>query len=340
MVPIFIIGTERSGSNLLRLILNAHSEIAVPHPPHVIKIFAPLASRYGDLGQDARFRTLVDDVCRMVELHPYPWGFRLDREKAFRQAKGRDLISIYFAVYDQYREHAGKRRWACKSTFMIEHVDEVLRYHPEAKFLYLVRDGRDVAVSARHSIFNRYHVYYTARRWKREQHLGLHWLSVLPKEQILLLTYEDLTDKPADTVRRICSFLGVPVESAMLEHHRSPEAKLSGSLSLSWKNTSRPVFSGNSGKFRACLSDEEIFLFESVAHEELQQLGYPLLHPLEQLQKQRETHAKPRPGYLLAELLLRLKTEAAHLLSDRSAAARIRKGAYLSYLKAVRRLQF
>lgn len=340
MVPIFIIGTERSGTNLLRLILNAHSGIAVPHPPHIMKLFTPLVPRYGDLGQDARFRKLIEDVCRMVELHPYPWELRLDREKIFRQAKGRDLISVYFAIYDRYREQSGKRRWACKSTFMIEHVAEILQYHPEAKFIYLVRDGRDVAVSARASIFNRYHVYYAARRWKGEQQLGLSWLRVLPQDRILLLKYEDLIADPAEAVRRLCSFLGEPNEDAMLDYHRSPEARKSGSLSLSWENTSRPVISGNAGKFRTCLSEQEIMLFEGIAHEELQQLGYPLVNPAERLAEQRATITRPRLKYLFSELMLSLKAEAAHFLNDRSALARFRKGIYMRYLRAVRGLPF
>ena len=49
--PLFIIGTERSGSNLLRLILDAHPGITVPHPPHVMNYFAALEGRYGDLQQ-------------------------------------------------------------------------------------------------------------------------------------------------------------------------------------------------------------------------------------------------------------------------------------------------
>ena len=47
--PLFIIGTERSGSNLLRVILDAHSRISVPHPPHIMRYFSPLVARYGDL---------------------------------------------------------------------------------------------------------------------------------------------------------------------------------------------------------------------------------------------------------------------------------------------------
>src|SRR3989338_8267058 len=141
--PIFIIGTERSGTNLLRLILNAHPNIAVPHPPHIMRNFSGLAPLYRNLGKDANFRRLIGDVVRSVELHPYPWGIRLDRGRIFKEASGRDLISIFFCVYGQFLESTGKRRWGCKSTFMLHHVDAVLKCYPSARFIYMARDGRD-----------------------------------------------------------------------------------------------------------------------------------------------------------------------------------------------------
>ena len=135
--PVFIIGPERSGTNLLRLILNSHSSITVPHPPHIMKFFHPIEKIYGDLNDDKNFRKLINDVCRLVELHTYPWGINPDRKKTFARVKDRTLISINFELYNQYREYAGKKRWVCKSTFMIHHVAEILKYFPNARFLYM-----------------------------------------------------------------------------------------------------------------------------------------------------------------------------------------------------------
>ncbi|MDA8432380.1 MAG: sulfotransferase [Nitrospiraceae bacterium] len=336
--PIFIIGTERSGTNLLRLILNSHSGIAVPHPPHIMKFFQPLLPLYGDLSQERNFRRLIGDVCRVVELHPYSWEMRPDREAVFGNAEDRDLMAVYFEVYDQYRAYAGKRRWACKSTFMIEHVAEVLRRRPGAKFIYMVRDGRDVAVSAKSSIFNRCHAYYVAELWSREQRLGLSWLSRLPAERIMLLKYEELLRDPGCVTERICSFLGEPFEDRMLEYHRSGEASKSGGLSLSWKNTSMPVMRDNAGKYRRLLSEKEVLLFETVAGEELKELGYGLAFPGAPLEKGRMTPGA-RFSYRAGDALLRIRAEARHMLRDKSTADRLKKLGYLRYLRLMRGLQ-
>ncbi len=134
MEPIFIIGTERSGTNLLRLILNSHSNIAIPHPPHIMKNFFKLEPLYGDLDSDANFKKLVKDVVIVVELHPYPWGIKLDKQRIFRDAEERKLINVFFAIYNQYLASTNKKRWGCKSTFMIHHVALIRRYYPHAKF--------------------------------------------------------------------------------------------------------------------------------------------------------------------------------------------------------------
>jgi hypothetical protein len=335
--PIFIIGTERSGTNLLRLILNSHSSIAVPHPPHIMKFFDPLVSSYGDLANDRNFRQLINDVCRMVELHPYPWEIKPERERVFLHAQDRSLISIYFAIYDQYLEFTGKKRWACKSTFMIEHVAEILRYYPDARFIYMVRDGRDVAVSAKSSIFNHFHVYYSARRWKREQQAGLSWLSGLPPKQIMLLKYENLITDPASVTESICGFLGERFEERMLEYYLSREAKKSGSLSISWENTAKPVLSNNAEKFRQCLTEKEVLLFEAIAGNELNELGYPLTHPLKKLQEMHDVMMQPKFNYRLSESLMCLRAEATHLYKDRNAAMRLKKLLFLKYIHMVRR---
>jgi hypothetical protein len=274
----------------------------------------------------------------MVELHPYPWEIRPDRERVFREARDRNLLCIYFAIYDQYLAFTGKKRWCCKSTFMIEQVGEVLRYYPAARFIFMVRDGRDVAVSAKSSIFNHFHVYYSARRWQREQRLGLDWLARLPAEQIMLLKYEELLADPPAVVRRLCAFLGEEFEEQMLEYHRSREAQKSGSLSISWENTAKPVLRDNAAKFRRQLTEQEILQIEAIACAELRELGYALTHPLEQLMQRGEEMNEERSSYRLAESTRKVRAEVNHLLRDKNSLARWRKTFYLKGISILRKL--
>jgi hypothetical protein len=329
--PFFIVGTERSGSNLLRLMLNEHPSLAIPHPPHILKELGPLEARYGDLRDDARFRRLVDDAARLVELHFFPWDVALDRAAAFREAPGRDVYGVKAAFYDQYRRAKGKARWGCKSTFVIHYVENVRRHHPEAQFIHLVRDGRDVAVSAKKSVFNHFHPHYVGKLWAEQQRLAVRWAATLPRERWLTVKYEDLVEDPARTLRGVCGFLKEDYSDALLRYHESGEAKELAGQSRSWKNVDRPVLKTGRAKYKTELTAAEVRAFERQAAPELRHFGYPL-----------EGNPAPAPsraaraGYWLSETLQSAAETARSLVSDRNAFTQLKKRLFVMKLRLIR----
>ena len=87
------IGTQRSGSNLLRIMLDQFPEVFGPHPPHILITFYPLLNYYGNLETTENFKKLINDVCTMVELNPVEWeGLALDRQKIFESCRKRTLL--------------------------------------------------------------------------------------------------------------------------------------------------------------------------------------------------------------------------------------------------------
>jgi len=81
MSPSFMIGTQRSGSNMLRLMINQLSQVVSPHTPHIFERLYLLVDGYPDLENTNNFEVLIDDVCKLVELNPVEWeGFDLDRK--------------------------------------------------------------------------------------------------------------------------------------------------------------------------------------------------------------------------------------------------------------------
>ncbi len=330
--PIFIIGTERSGTNLLRAILNSHSNIAIPHPPHIMENFFKIEPLYSVFGESG-FKAMINDVVRMVELHPYSWPIRIDRERIFIEAKSRDLINIFFCIYEQYLEYTGKKRWGCKSTFMINHVALVRHYYPKAQFIYMVRDGRDVAVSAQKSIFNNYSIYYIARRWQKEQGLGIYWLNKLSREEIYLLKYEDLIDSPLETINKICIFLGETFENRMLEFFQDKDIQKGAALSVSWKNMARPIIKGNYDKYKYELTKKDIELFEALTWREMDYFSYKLTNPvyfLESFARQKE-----RPGFYdnFQEVMGFLKIQFFAFFTDKNNFLRYKKRIFLNLLR-------
>lgn len=271
--PIFIIGTERSGSNLLRLILNTHSEICVPHPPHIFKFFGKIYSNNYDLN-DKNFERLTRDVCLLVNNHINPWEIKIKPESIAKKSRSKSLYGIYEAIYDEYLIYSGKKRWGCKSTFMVEYIDEICKHVKEPKFLWLIRDVRDVVVSSKKSVFNPNHPYFVSKLWNAQQELGLAAERKLPKNQILRIKYEDLVAMPHETVRNITDFLEISFQNKMLDYYKTSTAKKSGNLSVSWENTSKPIIKDNYMKFPNSLSKKEIELIEYISGSMLQEFGY------------------------------------------------------------------
>lgn len=336
MEPIFIIGSERSGTNLLRLILNCHSNIAIPHPPHILKNFFKLESLYSDLKKDTNFKRLIKDVVRMIELHPYSWGIIIDKEKIFNNVKERNLINVFFTIYDQNLENTNKKRWGCKSTFMINHVALIRHYYPSAKFIYMVRDGRDVAASAKKAIFNRYSIYYIAQLWKREQQIGIYWLRKLSRNNIFLIQYENLLTDPKKWVKAICSYLDEPYQENMLNFFKTEEAKKSSSISTAWKNTSKPIIKNNLGKFKIELNKNKIDLFETIAAPELDYFSYKLTKPFYISEGICARGIKFRIVYLLEEIFLMLKVQVKYFFSDKNNLLRYKKFWFLKLIRIIR----
>lgn len=320
--PIFIIGTERSGSNLLRLILNAHSEIAVPHPPHVMSYFGPLEKHYGDLSREANFRRLTRDVIVHIRSHIHPWEIRIDEEELVTTASPRDLFGIYAALYEQFMKAMGKRRWGCKSTFMIHYVKRILACYPEAKLIWLVRDPRDVALSSQSSVFNPYHPYYTAQLWAGQQELGLKLEAAYQPANLLRVYYEELIARPQETVERVCRFIGVTFEPTMLRFFETPEARTSASLAQDWRNTAVPILSNNANKFLSRMSAQDVAIIEAVAGETMRKLNYEKagveVAP-------NSTGRLRRAHYWIKNELLRLRVEYRSVRHDRNQWLRWRR---------------
>jgi hypothetical protein len=275
MDAIFMVGEQRSGSNLLRVMLGQAPDIAAPHPPHILQRLMPLLPLYGDLENEATFRLLVDDVCRLVEYNPVPWEqiTTFNRGDVVRRCRARSLLAVFGAMMDIYAEVNGKNKWLCKSMTNIRYAQELDAYFREPKYIYLYRDGRDVVLSFTKAVIGDKHPYVIAHKWAELQRLCLHHRERAP-ERVFSLCYEELIADPEAVLRRLCPFLGIAYRDTMLAGHTSPEASRTARSSSLWENLTKPIMRDNSRKFLKELSVEDIKIIESVAGDCLDTLGY------------------------------------------------------------------
>lgn len=274
-MSVFMIGIQRSGSNLLRLMLNQLPDIAAPHPPHILQRMMPLVPGYGNLEIKANFMLLVDDVCRLVEHNPVPWeGVDLNRDTVVKRCREHTLMAVFGAVYDLMAEAKGAKTWCCKSLANINYLPEIEAYFTSAKYIYLYRDGRDVAVSFRKAVVGEKHFYHIAREWAATQQLALSMRDQIGPRRFFPVKYEDLTKDTERTMRALCDFLDTPYSASMLDFHQSEEAQRAAKSSDLWGNVVNPVMQNNSRKFLKEASESDIRIFESVAGNVMDALEY------------------------------------------------------------------
>jgi hypothetical protein len=275
MQPIFMIGTQRSGSNLLRLMLNQLDEIASPHPPHILKRMFPLLEYYGSLSIPYNFYQLTNDVCRLVELNPVHWeNVTFNRDEVISRCREHSLIALHGSVYDICTESWDAQTWCCKSLNNIEYVNEIERYFNEPRYIYLYRDGRDVALSFKKAVVGEKHIYNIASTWAKTQNIALKLKERFDSTRFFSISYEDLVTNTESSAKRLCGFLGIPYKSHMLEFYQSAEATRAAESSALWGSLTKPVLKNNTQKYLHEASQEDIAIFESVAGHILDKLGY------------------------------------------------------------------
>ncbi len=279
MDALFMVGEQRSGSNLLRIMLGQADEIAAPHPPHILQRIMPLLPLYGDLEDKDAFALLVDDVCRLIEKNPVAWEpiHTFDRDDVMSRCKVPSLVAVFGAVMDIYASANGKSKWLCKSMTYIKYANAFNAYFDNPKYIYLYRDARDVTLSFTKAVVGDKHPYMIAQKWAELQRLCIAEQERSPK-QVFGVCYEELTADPESVLRRLCQFLGIAYKDAMLNGHTSSEANRTAKSSSLWGNLTKPVMRHNSQKFLKGLSEEAIRIVESVAGDCLDALGYDRVH--------------------------------------------------------------
>ena len=278
--PIQMIGTQRSGSNLLRLLLNQYPSIVAPHPPHILQRFFPLLSVYGDLSVRENMAELTNDICLLVEKNPVPWnGISLDREKIVNCCNSNNIVQIFKEVYDEMARCNNASMWICKSMANVQYADLMEQQGLEPLYIYLYRDGRDVACSFKKAIVGEKHIYHIAKQWRKDQLECLQLREKITPDRFFQISYESLIKTPELEMIRLSGFLKLKYDPAIFNYYQSDESKTTSIAGKMWANVARPIFDNNSKKYLTELSKEEVVIFESVAGDVLEILGYRLEYP-------------------------------------------------------------
>ncbi len=294
---VFIVGCPRSGTTLLQRMVDAHPDIAITRQSRFIPNY--YEKRKGLSPEGLVTPELVDRLIEERRFKNLKVG-REDLERLIPPSEPVPYASFVTGIFDLHGEVAGKRFVGDKTPAYVRSVPTLHELWPEAKFVHLIRDGRDVFLSlegwsktgsaaGRFATWAENPAPTTALWWKWNVRLGQEDGNPLGPELYHEVRYEELVAEPEGTCERLCSFLGLPYDDAMLRFH---EGREKADPNLDAKRAWRPVTAG----LRTWESDilsGDAERFEAAGGDLLDELGY--------------ARAAPRPSSRIVEETSRIR---------------------------------
>jgi hypothetical protein len=259
---------------MLRLMLNNHSKLAIPHESVFITEFFQRLSEYGDLSDRDNAQRLLVDVSQHYMVKRGKLIVDADAILSYQIKTYRDLIS---AIFQTYASALGKSRWGDKTPSYTSDIDIIRSIFPEAKIIHLVRDGRDVVLSHKSIEWASGNLPKLVLDWKWKTTIA-HKVGSVLGDDFLEIRYEDLIRHPEGILRRICNFLHEPYDEKMLNYSEKA-SELVPAESLKWhRNSILPPDPSQINMWKTRLSKAERIIFEQLAGETLGLFGYELEH--------------------------------------------------------------
>jgi hypothetical protein len=254
--------------------LDAHPQLAIPAETH----FLPRVAR---CESPAAAVELIRSASTWRDLN---LAGDVLAARAAGAGNARDVVREMYALY---AEGQGKPRWGDKTPAYVRSMSVVAELLPEARFVHIIRDGRDVAASVRGLWFGGDTVADSARwwsesiAWARRDGAGVAYVEV---------RYEDLVRDPEPVLRRICEFVELEWQPAMLDYPRRAGSRLAelrndvvrvdGAVTTGAQRmhlhrlTLGPPVATRIGRWRSELAPADVAAFEAVAGPLLRELGY------------------------------------------------------------------
>jgi hypothetical protein len=220
----FVVGVGRSGTTLLRMMLDAHPELAIPPETHFV---LPFIQASGKVRFNPRLatRAIVRDERRRWNDFGLDQAELLARLEAVEPFNTTDALRAFYLLYAH--KH-GKPRWGDKTPDYVRKMKKVQKTLPEARFIHVIRDGRDAGLSQNARVVNRgkdpVPPREMARRWRKRIIKSRD--DAAEVEGYLEVRYEDLVLDTESVLRRVCELVEVDFDPAMLAYHERAEERL------------------------------------------------------------------------------------------------------------------
>ena len=280
---VFIVGCPRSGTTLLQRIVDAHPDVAIVFETHWIARWFEKRKGLtpdGMVTEELVWRLFEDRRFKNLKI-----GHK-EVERLISSSKPMSYPAFVTALFDLHGRVKGKRLVGDKTPAYVRSIPMLHALFPGARFVHIVRDGRDVALSitnwdradsaaGRFATWDEDPLVTTALWWEWNVRLGREDGEVLGPELYHEMHYEKLVSEPDEESEALCGFLGVPYNEAMLRFY---EGREKADPDLDAKKAWHPITPGLRD-WRSQMTLDDISRFEAAAGDLLDELGYPRAVP-------------------------------------------------------------
>lgn len=265
----YIVGSGRSGTSLLRAMLDSHPDMAIPNETHFVVSGGRRRGRY-ERSDGFDIERLVADFgplisrelrCELVEIRG-----------ALSEAEPRTFPDAIRAIFSWYAAQRGKTRYGNKSPVHALAMPELASLFPEARFIHIIRDGRDVALSYVDAPVGPQTLEAAALKWRRFVRRAREGGRLVGPGRYIEVRYEELTQQTEDVLRLVCEFIGLEFDDRMLRYHERVEEAFGGPVPQQHRNLHRPP--SRVRDWREQLTPDAVAGVELIAGPTLNELGY------------------------------------------------------------------
>jgi len=270
--PLFIVGLPRSGTKLLRGLLNQHPAIGLTRvESRLLPYWYKNWGQFGDLSKKNVFHQFYLNTVGLPYFHIKRLGNDeiISEDHWYESCSSFDVASVYEALIKHDVIFGGNVSiWGDKTPAYISHVNILRELYPNARVLHIVRDARDYVLSSQAAWGK--NIFRSAQNWQNS-------LSKLERDSqkfgsdFLETKFEDILIQPESELTRICHWLGIEFDSEMLtltaptERHGDAKGY-------------KAILGTNFNKYEKRLSKGEIRKLESIAHDGLEKYGYETIN--------------------------------------------------------------
>jgi len=268
----FLVGSERSGTTLFRLMLDAHPDMAVPPESYFIVDLYRRRKNFERAGRPYDTIAVANDLAGSRWFRG--WGMPpKELATAMRREEGVDFAEAMRKVYRGYARMHGKSRYGDKTPAYVQHMRVLGEIFPEARFVHIIRDGRNVALSLTEVKWGPTDVVEGALQWRERVLRGRRAGAELGADRYLEARYERLVAEPEPVLREVSGFIELPFDETMLRHSETAGARIPGRPDgLHQRAATAPVVGIRD--WRQDMAHEDLEAVEAAAGDLLDDLGY------------------------------------------------------------------